>query len=54
MSVSITVFAYILLLLLVSLSAYLVSVSSLQPPLEHYDLGDDDLHRIDSGEEAAT
>jgi hypothetical protein len=54
LGVSITVFAYILFILLASLSAYLVSVSSVQPPLEHYDLEDDDLQRTDSGEEAAS
>ena len=38
---SITVFAYILLGMLSLLAAYLIGISSVEPPLEHYDLGDD-------------
>lgn len=38
---SITVFAYILLGMLALLAAYVVGVSSVEPPLEHYDLEDD-------------
>lgn len=38
---SITVFAYILLAALLLMAAYLVGVSSIEPPLEHYDRGNE-------------